>query len=83
MTSSEDEIYSRLEREFHYFRDASLPGFKEDDANAFRFVKSWSRFPAFHEFLNYHGVNLGEMSEWALVQEVMSALEEEGRYREQ
>ncbi|MBI5094099.1 MAG: hypothetical protein HZB26_16860 [Candidatus Hydrogenedentes bacterium] len=53
------------------------------DAEALRFTKSWHRYPGIHSAIWYHGVNLGEVDEYMLICEVITALveREQGRIR--
>ena len=72
----EDKCLSKMQKEFIALCDKPLSDFKDEDAKVFQFVKSWHRFPEFHDILTCHGINLGEMSECALMQEAMAAMEE-------
>ena len=52
------------------------------DAEALRFTKSWHRYPDIHEAVWYRGINLGEVDEFILLPEVITALlEREERQR--
>lgn len=63
-------------REFEEWRSQEYPGRDPLDAEVLRFVKSWHRHPALHEVLWYRGVNLGEVDEYTLIPEVLTALVE-------
>ena len=67
--------------EFDKRLNAKYPGADPIDARALRFVKSWHRYPVFHDALWYRGINLGEMAEYLLLPEVITALVEEEERR--
>lgn len=70
-----------MTREFEDRKNAPYPDAEPVDAEALRFVKSWHRHPALHEALWYHGVNLGEVDEYMLLPEVITALVERDERR--
>lgn len=72
-----------MTREFEERKTAPYPGMDPIDAEALRFTKSWHRYPGIHEAIWYRGVNLGEVDEYLLLPEVITALlEREERSRD-
>ena len=63
-------------REFEERKNQEYPDRDPLDEEVLRFVKSWHRHPALHDLLWYRGVNLGEVDEYTLIPEVLTALVE-------
>jgi hypothetical protein len=63
-----------MTREFEERKNAEHPDADPIDTEALRFVKSWHRYPPIHEAMWYRGINLGEVDEYILFQEIMTAI---------
>ncbi|MBN2307953.1 MAG: hypothetical protein JXR94_03220 [Candidatus Hydrogenedentes bacterium] len=71
-----------MTHEFQERKEAAYPDADPEDAEALRFVKSWHRYPPLHEALWYRGVNLGEVDEYLLLPEIITALLERDERRQ-
>lgn len=65
-----------MTREFDQRKKMPYPDLPALEGEAMRFVKSWHRYPPLHDALWYRGINLGEMDEYDLFPDVLSALVE-------
>ena len=63
-----------MKQEFEQRKEMEVVDAEPEEVHAVRFVKSWHRFPAFHDAIWYHGVNLGEVDEYILVNPTLTAL---------
>lgn len=63
-----------LETEFERRLHAEHTGADTQEAEARRLVQAWHRYPSLHNALWFHGINLGEMDEPALLPAVLHTL---------
>lgn len=71
-----------MDDSFEARANAEHPDKDSLDAEAYRFVTSWHRHPQLHDALWYHGVNLGEVDEYVLMQEIVAILVKARREKE-
>ena len=66
-----------MTREFEEAKNAPFDRTADEtDREALRFVKSWHRHPVLYDAIWYRGINLGEVNEFMLLPEVITALVE-------
>ena len=63
-----------MKQEFEQRKEMEVVGADQEEVHAVRFVKSWHRFPVFHDAIWYRGINLGEADEYILVNPILKAL---------
>ena len=61
---------------------AEAPGLEPADREVMRLVWSWHHFPELDDVLQFEGLNLGEMLEWAVTPGIISALGRAGETTE-
>lgn len=71
-----------MRQEFEERKSRAVPDADPEERETVQFVKSWHRYPAFHEAIWYRGINLGEADEYILVSPTLtSQLRHAGKIR--